>query len=151
VKRATTALLELSALGVSMAGLYVTPPDNVTVDSAMHPAWRKAVTHFLVSLGWNAGDSFDKQDKIKELMTHQVVPKLKALDWDGEKQTMGAYFNEADKEEQNWQDSFWGKNYGRLKEIKKKWDPSGVFWCRPCVGSEEWDKEGICKLPSGGY
>ena len=147
VNRTTTALEELSALGGSFIGHYVTPPQNITVDSAVHPAWRKAVSHLVVSTGWDAGDSFAKQAGIRKLLTQEMVPRLKALDWDekAHKQTMGAYLNEADKEEENWQDSFWGENYGRLSQIKKKWDPDGVFWCRPCVGSEEWDSEGLCR------
>merc|ERR1719461_1251828 len=51
----------------------------------------------------------------------------------------GTYFNEADYFEPNWQDTFWGaKNYARLLEIKKKWDPNGLFYCHHCVGSELW-------------
>ena len=147
VNRTTAALAELSAFGGTLIGHYVTPPNNVTVDSAVHPAWRKAISHLVVSKDWEAGDSFAKQEAVKKLLTQQMVPKLKALDWDEKthKQTMGAYLNEADKEEENWQDSFWGENYDRLSQIKKKWDPNGVFWCRPCVGSEEWDSEGLCR------
>ena len=147
VNRTTAALQELSAFAGTLLGCYVTPPNNVTVDSAVHPAWRKAISHLVAFMGWEEGASFEKQEGIKKLMTQEVVPKLKALDWDEktQKQTMGAYLNEADKEEENWQDSFWGENYERLSHIKKKWDPDGVFWCRPCVGSEEWDSEGLCR------
>ena len=147
VNRTTTALEELSALGGTFIGHYVTPPSNVTVDSAVQPAWRKAISHLVIGMGWEAGDSFADQEHVKKLLTQTMVPKLKALDWDEKthKQTMGAYLNEADKEEENWQDSFWGANYGRLSQIKKKWDPNGVFWCRPCVGSEEWDINGLCR------
>ena len=40
----------------------------------------------------------------------------------------GAYWNEASRLEPNWEEAFWGlANYQRLKEIKKKYDPNGMF------------------------
>lgn len=58
----------------------------------------------------------------------------------------GAYFNEADYFEPNWQETFWGKeNYDRLYDIKKTWDPNGIFYCHNCVGSEDWKEGGMCK------
>ncbi|KAF8419398.1 FAD/FMN-containing isoamyl alcohol oxidase MreA-like protein [Tirmania nivea] len=148
VKKSTDALRDIDYLGGFILGLYVTPGPK-PVDSAAHSAWRKAVTHIVVAIGWQPGDSFERQVEIKNLMTNFMVPRLKSLDFDTKtgKQTMGAYVNEADKEELNWQDSFWGEKYGRLKKIKTKYDPHGVFWCRPCVGSEDWDLDGICKAP----
>lgn len=49
----------------------------------------------------------------------------------------GTYPNEADYFEENWQDSFWGIHYKKLLAIKRKYDPSGLFSCHHCVGSEE--------------
>jgi hypothetical protein len=48
-----------------------------------------------------------------------------------------AYYNEDFVLEQSWQESLFGSNYPRLLAIKKKVDPSGVFSCRQCVGSED--------------
>ena len=60
----------------------------------------------------------------------------------------GAYFNEADFHEVNWQDNFWGmNNYQRLSEIKHKWDPNELFYCHNCVGSEFWEEGGMCRRP----
>ena len=58
----------------------------------------------------------------------------------------GAYFNEADTFEEGWQEQFWGTdNYNALLNVKKTWDPEGLFVCRQCVGSEEWDDGGMCR------
>ena len=58
----------------------------------------------------------------------------------------GAYFNEADFFEDNWQDAFWGmENYARLLEIKNKWDPEQLFYCHNCVGAEFWEEGGMCQ------
>ena len=39
----------------------------------------------------------------------------------------GAYWNEADINEPNWEHTFWGGNYAALKEIKAKYDPHRMF------------------------
>ncbi|KAI1288846.1 hypothetical protein EDD11_009614 [Mortierella claussenii] len=50
----------------------------------------------------------------------------------------GAYFNEADLNEPNWQTTLFGHGYACLKAIKNRVDPRGFFTCRSCVGSEDW-------------
>ncbi len=57
----------------------------------------------------------------------------------------GTYANEADYFQKNWQQAFWGKNYPQLLKIKLKYDPNGLFYCHHCVGSEYWDKFGMCR------
>ena len=58
----------------------------------------------------------------------------------------GAYFNEADYHENDWQENFWGlDNYQRLLEIKLKWDPDHLFYCHKCVGSEFYEEGGMCR------
>lgn len=58
----------------------------------------------------------------------------------------GTYANEADYFQEDWQRAFWGDNYAKLMEIKKKVDPNGLFYCHHCVGSEAWSKDGMCKV-----
>lgn len=48
----------------------------------------------------------------------------------------GAYANEADFYQQNWQEAFWGPNYPKLLEIKRKYDPKNLFRVHHGVGSE---------------
>lgn len=97
---------------------------------SMNPAWRDTLTHFIVVSTWP--DWIDQQ-RVTDI--YQSVPmkigKLRELSPE-----TGAYFNEADSYEVYWQDAFFGKNYERLREIKKKYDPSNTLWCRRCVGSE---------------
>jgi FAD/FMN-containing dehydrogenase len=58
----------------------------------------------------------------------------------------GAYVSESDFFEQSWQQAFWGSNYPRLAEVKKKYDPAGLFFVHHGVGSEEWSADGFTKL-----
>jgi len=54
----------------------------------------------------------------------------------------GAYWCETDYEEPNFQDSHWGSAvYARLLKVKQRYDPTGLFICHHCVGSEFWTAE----------
>jgi hypothetical protein len=57
----------------------------------------------------------------------------------------GAYANEADFFEPDWQRSFWGPHYPRLLEIKRRYDPAGLFHCHHSVGSEGWSLDGMTR------
>lgn len=62
----------------------------------------------------------------------------------------GAYGNEADVSEVNWQQSFWGENYPRLLQLKQKYDPNMLFYGHHAVGTEGWmiDDKGIVGVQS---
>jgi FAD/FMN-containing dehydrogenase len=54
-----------------------------------------------------------------------------------------SYINETNYFEESWQQSFWGQNYARLKSIKEKYDPTGLFFVHHGVGSENWTPDGF--------
>ena len=58
----------------------------------------------------------------------------------------GAYVSESNYFEKGFQQSYWGSNYPRLAEIKKKYDPDGLFFVHNGVGSEQWSADGFTKL-----
>jgi hypothetical protein len=58
----------------------------------------------------------------------------------------GSYVAESDYFERDWQRAFWGDNYPRLAEVKKKYDPDGLFFVRHGVGSEEWSADGFIRV-----
>merc|ERR1719445_191577 len=49
-----------------------------------------------------------------------------------------SYFSESSyyMEGDSWKQRYWGDNYQKLLDVKQKWDPNNVFWCRHCVGSD---------------
>lgn len=56
----------------------------------------------------------------------------------------GAYSNEADPREDDFQATFFGPNYPKLSAIKRKFDPTDLFIVTAGVGSERWDSDGLC-------
>ncbi len=58
----------------------------------------------------------------------------------------GSYVSESDFFERDWQRSFWGTNYPRLADVKKTYDPDGLFIVHHGVGSEEWSADGFTRL-----
>jgi FAD/FMN-containing dehydrogenase len=55
----------------------------------------------------------------------------------------GAYVSESDYFLVDWQRAFWGTNYPKLQEIKRKYDPQGLFIVHHGVGSEDWSEDGF--------
>ncbi|QBZ65924.1 hypothetical protein PoMZ_12891 [Pyricularia oryzae] len=99
--------------------------------NAVLPAWRRAYLHATCGIGFPPLNATAKAEAIKAV--DQSVAALRELAPD-----MGAYMNEANAYEPNFQRAFWGSNYDRLKTIKRDVDPDDVFWCHPCVGNERW-------------
>jgi FAD/FMN-containing dehydrogenase len=58
----------------------------------------------------------------------------------------GSYVSESDYFEPFWQRSFWGDNYSRLRAIRAKYDPAGLFFVRHGVGSEDWSDDGFGRV-----
>jgi hypothetical protein len=47
----------------------------------------------------------------------------------------GSYLSESDYFEADWQRAFWGDNHARLLEVKRRYDPEGLFRVHHGVGS----------------
>jgi FAD/FMN-containing dehydrogenase len=58
----------------------------------------------------------------------------------------GSYVSESNFFDANWQQSFWGSNYPRLRAAKTQYDPDGLFFVHHGVGSEEWSEDGFTRL-----
>lgn len=56
-----------------------------------------------------------------------------------------AYVSESNYFEPSWQQSFWGSNYARLRAVKTKYDPEGLFFVHHGVGSEDWSADGFTR------
>nr|XP_036580173.1 uncharacterized protein CTRU02_09818 [Colletotrichum truncatum]KAF6788005.1 hypothetical protein CTRU02_09818 [Colletotrichum truncatum] len=146
---------ELARVLEEIGPLAVEPTDGVSnpsisgtmtishepIDNSLNPAWRDSVVHLIVSQSWK--DSLP-QSKVSEAVNNMTYKKLNALQ--RLDPSSGTYLNEANSLEPGWQWSFFGTNYGRLREIKGKIDPEGLLWCPQCVGSEDWIQQEDGKL-----
>jgi hypothetical protein len=70
-----------------------------------------------------------------------AAAELRKLDPNG-----GSYVSESNYFNGAWQDEYWGANYSRLREIKTKYDPDGIFFVHHGVGSEDWSDDGFTRL-----
>jgi FAD/FMN-containing dehydrogenase len=59
---------------------------------------------------------------------------------------VGSYVWETDFFQPTWQDAFWGENYARLRAVKDKYDPGGLFFLHHGVGSEDWSADGFTRV-----
>lgn len=58
----------------------------------------------------------------------------------------GSYVSESNYFNASWQKAYWGENYSRLRAIKAKYDPEGLFFVHHSVGSEDWSNDGFTRL-----
>jgi FAD/FMN-containing dehydrogenase len=58
----------------------------------------------------------------------------------------GSYVSESNYFNRSWQRAYWGDHYARLRGIKEKYDPEGLFFVHHGVGSEGWSVDGFERL-----
>jgi hypothetical protein len=131
-------------------GLAGAPPDAIAraKDTAANPAVLTAFALVIVADGQGPAypgipghePSVTDGRKAAERI-HLGMNQLRAVA--GE---TGAYVSESNYFERGWQHSYWGSNYPRLAEIKRKYDPDGLFFVYNGVGSEQWSADGFTKL-----
>ncbi|KAJ6559840.1 hypothetical protein B0H19DRAFT_1145899 [Mycena capillaripes] len=127
-------------LGHLVAGGKVA--ENAKISSAVHPAWRTAKTHLIVVSSWEDSASLAEIREVRKLFQTTQAPILEELTGPH----AGAYSNEADLLEPNFQTTFFGPNYAKLSAIKTRYDPDDLFIVGAGVGSERWDEWGLCKV-----
>ncbi|KAH8929984.1 FAD-binding domain-containing protein [Atractiella rhizophila] len=97
--------------------------------SALNPAWRSAIAHFLWFSNWQDGDSYEDQAKARAIGDASLRGLSDLLNLDA------SYVNEASPDDALWPKSWWGDNYARLLEVKNAYDPQHLLKCIGCVGS----------------
>ncbi|KAI1450607.1 hypothetical protein F5Y02DRAFT_413329 [Annulohypoxylon stygium] len=105
---------------------------------AVNPVWRKAYLHVLASGGYT--------DSSGAVTPYQAL--LNAADWTEVNQEAvwrewapetGAYMNEANPFDGQWQHDFYGTSYDKLLQVKRKYDPSESLYVLSGVGTEDWE------------
>ncbi|KAI1869216.1 uncharacterized protein JN550_005846 [Neoarthrinium moseri] len=130
------AIRETVEAGYQFHGIHMTPSEakaGYPGNNAVNPAFRTGLMHADVFDRTTGASTSPEEVKSNHARLDSYMNKIRAVTPGG-----GAYVNEADVLEPNWQTSFWGSKYEGLLEIKKRHDPWGLFWAPTTVGSEEW-------------
>ena len=107
--------------------------------SGVNPAWRQTYVHNIVARGWAPGSSNATIQAVYHDITFNKTQAMKDL-----APNTGCYMNEADRFDPKYLQDFYGEHESRLSGIKRRRDPSSVFYCPTCIGSER-----VTVQPSG--
>ncbi|KAI1381268.1 FAD-binding domain-containing protein [Hypoxylon crocopeplum] len=132
---AQTAAIRQGAENAGMVlGYNMKAADNPSVNqtNAVNPAWRNTVLHGLLGATWSQEATPADIAAANKNLVDMMQP------WRDASPGAGAYLNEADINEPNWQQAFYGSNYAYLYQLKQKYDPWGLMWAPTAVGSEDW-------------
>lgn len=101
-------------------GLFEADPNSK--ETSVTPAWRSAkTTLYMTIMNLEANQLDEWNHAIRNVST--LADQVRAIS-----PKSGAYINESDLIEPNWEENFWGmENYTKLKSIKQKYDPTGMF------------------------
>ncbi|KAI1409211.1 FAD-binding domain-containing protein [Hypoxylon sp. FL1857] len=134
-----------------MGATYIGVGHNVSqfgqdkVNSVL-PQWRESIVQVSLTLPWSFQVPFEEGVKAQRRITDHIQPVIEAAT-----PGAGAYMNEADFQQTNWQETFFGVNYPELLRIKKKYDPDNILYATVAVGSEAYtvDNDGrMCSTAS---
>jgi len=128
-------LQNLTSQGVILAGssgLYRALPG--TAANAVLPQWRDTAIQLQLITRWNSTEeAWPAMLADQKRITNDIVPQIEAVT-----PGSGTYVNEADFNQPNWKEAFFGVNYNKLLSIKNKWDPRSLFYAAKGVGSDAW-------------
>jgi len=152
-----STLRSIAEEGVVISGVSVNVSRSAVPFNAVNPAWRDAAISFVLgtyvistprlpsaltfSLSTFNYTSPRADVECQSVMTDSLVPRLAALSPGG-----GAYLNEADWKQPDWQYVFYGDHYPLLEIVKQKYDPDHIFYARTAVGSERWAEQADGRL-----
>jgi len=108
------------------------------------PAWRNSIIDVVIGKPYNDTAPFQTNIDARTFITTHITSALEQLA--PVSAGGGTYMNEADAEDPNWQESFYGANYPKQLAIKKLYDPSGVWYAKTAVGSEYWAEDAQQRL-----
>jgi FAD/FMN-containing dehydrogenase len=130
-------------------GLAGAPPDAIAAsrDTPMNPAVLDAFALVIVADGGlpaYPGSPYPKTNPVTAQKVADAVDKamlpLRRL-----APNAGAYVAESNFFNAQWRDEYWGEHYGRLRRIKARYDPNGLFITHHGVGSEDWSEDGFTR------
>ncbi|RDA92316.1 hypothetical protein CP533_3265 [Ophiocordyceps camponoti-saundersi (nom. inval.)] len=123
--------------GYDITAFAMAPRNPFGADNAANPALRHCIAFFTTSILLPSSPTPKQLEAAQNTMLNDILSSWRqAAPFD---KLGGSYANEGNVGEPNWQQDFYGDNYGRLLRIKRRWDPSGLFYVPAGVGSEAWE------------
>ncbi|KAF2135257.1 uncharacterized protein K452DRAFT_363271, partial [Aplosporella prunicola CBS 121167] len=120
-RRRRQSLIAITASGRVAVNAIASNMDHASSAAganAVLPAWRSSLVSLAPAAAWDPAAPWEDNIALSDLMTEFVDPLLREL-----APGSGAYLNEANFRESDWKESFYGENYERLLEVKRKYDP----------------------------
>lgn len=131
--------------GAIMVEAIMNPSLEVSkpVNNSVLPAWRNTVIDLVAGKPYNDTAPFKQMADDRSYITQHWTSALERLAPVSE--GGGTYMNEADADDPNFQESFYGY-YEQQLMLKKKYDPDGVWYAKTAVGSEFWAEDAQQRL-----
>jgi hypothetical protein len=104
--------------------------------NSANSAWRETVYYNATAFTVDPKAPVAEQLAARNALTNGTMKR-----WRDVTPGSGAYLNEVDRLEPDWQKSFWGDGCERLLRIKREMDRRDVLWVDKSVGSERWRVE----------
>jgi len=128
-------------------GLAGAPPEAIAAahDTATNPAVTEAFTLVIIADGERPAYPGMPTAKIDEAASRKDARLIDLATAELFKvaPNAGSYVSESNYFNPRWQDAYFGSNYARLKAVKTKYDPEGLFFVHHGVGSEGWSEDGF--------
>ncbi|PSN75563.1 FAD-binding domain-containing protein [Corynespora cassiicola Philippines] len=125
---------QLMSMGVTFIGVGLDVASfGMRNSNAVLPQWRSSLVQASLVLPWSFDADWEDMLATQDAITEFVQPVIESVT-----PGAGAYMNEADFQQKDWKETFFGEKYGRLAEIKEKYDPEGLLWAVATVGSDKW-------------
>ncbi|KAK1852050.1 FAD binding domain protein [Colletotrichum chrysophilum] len=103
-----------------------------TRTNAVNPAFRDTLAFVMLGAAWDLEATPEEIAAASKKLVEQLQP------WRDASPGSGTYLNEADINEPDLQQAYYGNNYDYLYQLKQKYDPWGVLYAATAVGAEDW-------------
>ncbi|KAL8787048.1 MAG: hypothetical protein Q9195_007953 [Heterodermia aff. obscurata] len=130
--RDITASGDWSVVSIALNASHATARNSPAANAVL-PAWRDALLHTLAFSPWDWDAPISTMQSRERLLSEIINPALVNL-----APGSGTYMNEANFNQSDAEEAFFGRNLGRLRSIKKKYDPFDLFYAPTAIGSEAW-------------
>ncbi|KAI8305290.1 FAD-linked oxidoreductase ZEB1 [Colletotrichum sp. SAR11_240] len=130
----TKALRQTAEDGGRVMGYNIKTGVNPSLNqtNAVNPAFRETLAFVMLGAAWDLEATPEEIAAASKKLVDQLQP------WRDASPGAGTYLNEADINEPDLQQAYYGSNYDYLYQLKQKYDPWGVLYAATAVGAEDW-------------